>query len=128
LIEQIFAGEAEGQRPQDFGLPSDVAFSDHLAFLWNRSRELWESFQSRLEVLPQDDPATSLTRDRFVIPLLELLGYQPTYQREAIEVDGRRYHLSHRAEPSHPFSPLSLPLPPSFLSPLKLLPCHMPHP
>jgi hypothetical protein len=100
LIEQIFAGEAEGQRPQDFGLPSDVAFSDHLAFLWNRSRELWESFQSRLEVLPQDDPATSLTRDRFVIPLLELLGYQPTYQREAIEVDGRRYHLSHRAEPS----------------------------
>jgi very-short-patch-repair endonuclease len=100
LIEQIFAGEAEGQRPQDFGLPSDVAFSDHLAFLWNRSRELWESFQSRLEALPQDDPATSLTRDRFVIPLLELLGYQPTYQREAIEVDGRRYHLSHRAEPS----------------------------
>jgi len=100
LIEQIFAGEAEGQRPQDFGFSSEAAFSDHLAFLWNRSRELWESFQSRLEALPQDDPATSLTRDRFVIPLLELLGYQPTYQREAIEVDGRRYHLSHRAEPS----------------------------
>jgi len=100
LIEQIFAGEAEGQRPQNFGFSSEAAFSDHLAFLWNRSRELWESFQSRLEALPQDDPATSLTRDRFVIPLLELLGYQPTYQREAIEVDGRRYHLSHRAEPS----------------------------
>lgn len=100
LIEQIFAGSAEGQSPKDFGFNSEAAFSDYLAFLWNRTRELWEDFQARLEKLPPEDPATTLTRERLVVPLLELLGYQPTYQREAVEVDGRRYHLSHRADPS----------------------------
>jgi len=101
LIEKIFAGEAIAQKPQDFNLPgSESAFSDYLAFLWNKSRELWENFQKRLETLPPDDPATSLTRERFVIPLLELLDYKPTYQREAVEVDGKRFPLSHRADPS----------------------------
>jgi hypothetical protein len=101
LIEKIFAGETIAQKPQDFNLPgSESAFSDYLAFLWNKSRELWENFQKRLETLPPDDPATSLTRERFVIPLLELLDYKPTYQREAVEVDGKRFPLSHRADPS----------------------------
>ena len=36
--------------------------------------------------------------------------------------------LPFKTPPSHPFSPLSLPSLPSFLSPPKLLPCHMPHP
>jgi hypothetical protein len=101
LIEKIFAGETIAQKPQDFNLPgSESAFSDYLAFLWNKTRELWENFQKRLETLPPDDPATSLTRERFVIPLLELLDYKPTYQREAVEVDGKRFPLSHRADPS----------------------------
>jgi hypothetical protein len=41
--------------------------------------------------------------------------------------------LPFKTPPSFPslltfINPLSLPLPPSFLSPPKLLPCHMPHP
>ena len=101
LIEKIFAGETQGQKPQDFNLPSsNISLSDYFAFLWNKTKELWETFQKRLETIPPNDPATSITRDRFVIPFLQLLGYKPTYQREAIEIDGHRYHLSHRAEHS----------------------------
>ena len=99
LVEQIFSGEVEGQKAKDFGFASESEFRDRLAFLWNRTRELWEDFQNRLERLSPEDPATSLTRERFVIPLLELLNYNPTFQREPVEIDGRRFHLSHRADP-----------------------------
>ena len=40
---------------------------------------------------------TSATREAWIIPLLEALGYRLTFQRRAAEVDGRTYAISHRA-------------------------------
>jgi len=98
ILEQIAAGEETiGQRPQDFGLDRNVRLSDEIARAWSDVRAFWEAFQRILQRLPEDDPATSDTRERWMVPLLRVLGYELTYMPRAAVVDGRTYAISHRA-------------------------------
>ena len=73
------------------GLINAAVFAD--------SRALWGVFQSRLSRsgLPENDPATTLTRDQWVLPFLALLGFQARYNSRAFEVDGQAFAVSHRA-------------------------------
>ena len=97
LLQRIAAGEAPGQKPEDFGLDKTRRLTDEIASAWADARAFWEAFQRRLRRLKPDDPATTDTREHWIGPLLESLGYRLTYMREAAEVDGRTYALSHRA-------------------------------
>ena len=47
--------------------------------------------------LPEDDLATTVTRDQWALPFLALLGYQARYNPRAFEVDGQTFAVSHRA-------------------------------
>ncbi|GIV95662.1 MAG: hypothetical protein KatS3mg057_0319 [Herpetosiphonaceae bacterium] len=97
LLERIASGEAEGQQPADFGLERSRRLTDEIAAAWSDARAHWESFQRRLRRLNSADPATSLTREHWITPLLELLGYTLTYMPGAAVVQGRTYAISHRA-------------------------------
>ncbi|MCS7352289.1 MAG: DUF559 domain-containing protein, partial [Anaerolineae bacterium] len=99
LIEEIAAGTAPGQKPTDFGLPPSRHLTDEIAAAWSEARSYWQAFRHRLERLPEDDPATSVTRDGWLVPLLSLLGYSLTYTPRAAEADGKSYPISHRALP-----------------------------
>ena len=98
ILDQIAAGEIEGQRPEDFGLPRTRRVLDEIAAAWGDARAHWDSFQHSLRRLPPADPATSITRERWVRPLLEALGYSDlTYTPRAAVLNGRTYSISHRA-------------------------------
>ena len=97
LMDRIAEGSAPGQKISDFGLEGSRHLSDEIAASWTDARDFWRAFQHRLERLPEDDSATSVTRDQWMIPLLSLLGYELTYMARAAEVDGQTYSLSHRA-------------------------------
>ncbi len=98
LLEQVAAGEVEGQQPGDFGFERSQRLSDEIAAAWSDARAQWGIFQSRLQRLPEDDLATSVTREFWVIPLLRFLAYeQVTFMPAAALVEGRTYALSHRA-------------------------------
>ncbi|MBA3391687.1 MAG: N-6 DNA methylase [Deltaproteobacteria bacterium] len=62
---------------------------------WSRLVPAWRTFRAELAKLPADDPATSVTRERFLQPLLQELGYGRVPTAKAIEVDGRSYAISH---------------------------------
>lgn len=86
--------ELKGQQPADFGVnigclsgPIQSAFSD--------ARTYWQALQHRL-ARAKESP-TTLTRDAFVLPLLESLDYTLEYQRAAVQAGGASYALSHRA-------------------------------
>jgi hypothetical protein len=97
ILEQIATDKAIGQRPQDFALPSTVRLADEMATAWGDARAYWEAFQRRLQRLPADDPATSATREQWMLPLLSSLGYEAlTYQHCAAHVDGSTFAISHR--------------------------------
>jgi len=96
-LEQLLAGELPGLRPKDFGLEGRRSLTDEIASVFADARAEWEVFQRRLERLPEGDPATSVTRDAWMIPFLSLLGYELRYNQRAYEVDGVTFAISHRA-------------------------------
>jgi len=98
IIERIADGSELGQKAYDFGLDANTRLSDKIAADWSYIRELWRLFERRLENIPTDDPATSITRDQWVIPLLRCLGYEELiYQQRAANIDGLTFYISHRA-------------------------------
>ena len=104
LIDQIADGTAPGQKISDFGLDGRRHLTDEIAAAWTEARTFWTAFSHRVERLSPDDPATSVTRDQWMIPFLSLLDYEPTYTPRAAEVDGQTYAISHRAD-SHEDAP-----------------------
>jgi len=109
LLEDIISGEAQGQRPQDFGLRRTVRLADEIAVAWGDARAYWEAFQRRLQRLRGDDPATSVTRGQWILPLLGSLGYEAlTYQPRAAHVDGSTFAISHRDGPDENALPVHI--------------------
>jgi SAM-dependent methyltransferase len=89
--------ELPGQKPADFGLDSSIKVKDEIVRAWADAQDYWRIFQRKLETLKPDAPATSETRQQWVVPLLALLGYQIEYQARGTELNGKLYTISHRA-------------------------------
>lgn len=89
--------DAPGQRPADFGLDGTTKVKDEIARAWADAQDYWRIFQRKLESLKPETPATTETRQQWIVPLLGLLGYQLEYQAKGIELNGKNYTISHRA-------------------------------
>jgi len=88
--------DLSGQRPQDFGFDSSVKVKDEIARAWADAQDYWRIFQRKLETIKADSPATTETRNLWIVPLLGLLGYQLEYQARGVELNGKNYPISHR--------------------------------
>jgi hypothetical protein len=108
LLESLAHGDLQGQKPSDFGYKNETEMLNHLALLYSDARALYQQFRHAHEQLPDDQSDTTLTRQRWVIPLLRLLEYQPTYNPEAYTVDQSRYRISHRADESPESPPIHI--------------------
>ena len=97
LLDQVMAAAVPGQKPADFGLEPKRNLTDEIAAVFADSRALWGVFQNRLSRLPDDDLATTVTRDAWTIPFFGLLGYELRYNQRALEVDGVTFAVSHGA-------------------------------
>lgn len=86
-----------GQKPTDFGLASSVKVKDEIARAWADAQDYWRIFRRKLDTLNPESPATTETRQQWVVPLLGLLGYQLEYQARGAELNGKVYSISHRA-------------------------------
>jgi hypothetical protein len=87
---------AIGQRPADFGLEANIKVKDEIARAWADAQDYWRIFQRKLDALKTESPATTETRNLWMVPLLGLLGYQLEYQAKAAEINGKTYAISHR--------------------------------
>ncbi len=89
--------DIHGQRPVDFGFDSSTKVKDEIVRAWADAQDYWRIFQRKVDGLRADSPATTETRNLWIVPLLGLLGYQTEYQPRAVEVSGKTYAISHRA-------------------------------
>lgn len=108
VVDQLLAGELPGQRAPDFGLEGRRNLTDEIAATFADARALWGMFQRRLERVPEDDVATTVTRDAWVIPFLGLLGYEPRYNQKSYEIDGFSFAISHRADEAEDSPPVHI--------------------
>lgn len=101
LLDEILAEIAPGQKPSDFSLPKGRRVSDEIQRVWSDALELWSRFKAGREKLSEKDPnGTTLTRDRWIGPLLTdpvRLSYDLHYQPSAVVLEGLTFAISHKA-------------------------------
>ncbi len=101
LIQRIADGDSapggalEGLRPADYHL-SGEKINEAVNRAWNVLLGAWKSFQVAQRELPTGDIGTSVTRERWLLPLFRELDYGRLPTARAAEIDGKSYPISHR--------------------------------
>jgi hypothetical protein len=99
ITQDLVADDFKGQLPQDFNPTEKDKLADEISLAWGIARAHWAAFQQALDRLSAEDAATTITRNKWAVPLLQCLGYEPVLTN-AEEVDGQSYAISHRVEPA----------------------------
>jgi hypothetical protein len=100
-----------GLSPKDYHLRSGERLNEAASRSWNECLAAWKSFRKKFAALPASDAATTLTRDEWLLPLFQELGYGRLQNKKAIEIDGKEYPVSHGWEAHVPIHLLSARLP-----------------
>ena len=108
-LHRILDGTAEGVSAQEYGLAPGEKINEAISRDWEKAIRYWQVFRKSLLEIPSDDPATSLTRERWLLPLFSILGYGRLQAARGLQASGQEYPISHH------FS----------MSPLHLLGCHV---
>jgi hypothetical protein len=97
LLQRIVAGDRDldGLKADDYHLPKGEKINEATSRSWNRLLGVWLSFRAAAEKLAETDPGTSLTRERWLQPFFQELGYGRLLTTKAIEIDGKSYAISH---------------------------------
>jgi hypothetical protein len=97
LLSRVAAQDRDlpGVRPADYHLVQGELLGERVTRSWNRLTGAWKAFTSSLAALPDTDAGTTLTRERWLLPLFEELGYGRLQTSKAEEIDGRSYPISH---------------------------------
>ncbi|HEY7985218.1 MAG TPA: N-6 DNA methylase, partial [Ktedonobacterales bacterium] len=96
LLTRIAAGgpDLDGLTPEDYHLYGE-RINEATNRAWNRAVGAWEAFKAARAGWPAGDPGTTGTRERWLLPLFQELGYGRLQAARAVERDGQSYPISH---------------------------------
>ena len=97
LLARVLAGDTDldGVTPESYHL-SGEKLNEAINRSWNRLQGAWAAFREAAEKLPAGDPATTVTRERWLLPVLQELGYGRVPAARALEIEGKSYAISHQ--------------------------------
>jgi hypothetical protein len=107
LVERIAQGDTgvAGQDAKSFGLDA-ARLSGEIQSAFSDIRQAWEFFKRRREF--SQASLVTLTRESWVIPLFEILGYALRFQRAAAQIGGQSYPMSHRTSEAENATPVHI--------------------
>jgi hypothetical protein len=90
LLQRIVEGDADlgGLAPESYHL-SREKLNEAINRSWNRLQGAWAAFSAAQAELPEADPGTSATRERWLLPLSHELGYGRLLAAKPVEEDRR---------------------------------------
>ncbi len=98
LLEQVARANKElgGLRPvEDYYLAPSEKLGEAASRAWQRLLGFWSAFKAKKDTLT-NEPATALTRERWLLPLFGELGYgRLVSAAKAVEVGEKSYAISH---------------------------------
>ncbi|MFZ6021578.1 MAG: N-6 DNA methylase, partial [Chloroflexota bacterium] len=110
LLQRISENDKnlEGLNPESYHLALGEKLNEAINRSWNRLSGLWGSFQVARGRLGLNDAGTTLTRERWLLPLFQELGFGRLSTSKAVEIEGKSYPISHRWHTANAAVPLHL--------------------
>ena len=87
-------GTLDGMTPASYHR-SGERLNEAISRSWTALQSAWSHFQAGLESLPADDRGTTITRERWLLPLFRELDYGRLHTAERFEIEGKSYPISH---------------------------------
>jgi hypothetical protein len=99
LLQRIVNGDAtlEGLKSTDYHLSPSERLNEAATRSWNRLLGVWQTYREILNQLPQEAIGTTETRERWLLPLFQELGYGRLQTQKSIEIEDKTYPISHKA-------------------------------
>ncbi len=99
LLQRVADGDANlgGLTPEAYHRPGE-RLNEAINGAWNSLQSAWANFTAAREKLLPNDPGTSITRERWLLPLFRALDYGRVAPASAAVIDGKTYPISHRWE------------------------------
>jgi hypothetical protein len=95
LLQRVVGGrDLDGLTPEAYHLAGE-RLGDAINSAWNRLTAKWQNFREALAKLPAADPATAVTRERWLLPLFQELGYGRLIAAKPFPVEDKTYPVSH---------------------------------
>lgn len=104
VLRRIAAIEVDGLKPDDYHLPPSLKLNEAISQSWSRILAFWKSFRDAREKLSEsDDTGGAVTRERWLLPLFQELGYGRLTTQKSPEIDGKVYSIERfwRSVPIH---------------------------
>lgn len=97
LLQRIVAGDKMlgGLDPESYHLPGSEKLNEAINRSWNRLLGAWATFQTSRGRLDEGDAGTTLTRERWLMPLFQELGYGRLQAAKPVTLEGKEYRVSH---------------------------------
>jgi uncharacterized protein (DUF433 family) len=96
ILEKIRREDIRHQKPLDFNLDPNTTVRDEISLAWSVATSNWKAFQQKRENFRESDTGTTETRRFWMMPLLNLMGYDISVATAEI-INGKSYAISHRA-------------------------------
>ena len=99
LLERIRSGDPDlpGTAEDSYNLDANVRIGEAVSQSWSRLSGSWRAFQSARAKEHEGSPATRVTRERWLLPLFDTLGYGRLAKASAVDLDGRSFPISHKS-------------------------------
>lgn len=97
LLARIADGNANlpGLTSESYHLDAGDRLNEAAARAWNECSAAWKRFRQEQQKLPTSDAGTTLTRERWLLPLFKELGYGRLQPQKAIPIEDKTYPISH---------------------------------
>jgi methylase of polypeptide subunit release factors len=96
ILEKIRTEDIRYQKAVDFGMNPTASVRDEINLAWSLANSNWNAFKSKRENLSDSESGTAETRRYWMLPLLQILGYELTTSNAEL-INGKTYAISHRA-------------------------------
>lgn len=87
--------DLQGTSASSYDLAKGEKLGEAMSRSWNRLTMAWERFTREREYIQESDPATGFTRDHWLKPLFQELGYGSPSPWKAQEIEGKSYPITH---------------------------------